>query len=96
MITITDYGQHEDLFGRTWIRTNMTIGALALIEELADAVDFADEVNATVLEGTGLQVCMQANGWAYVDSGANGPGSAPEYVAAVIDVAIEMISEEAR
>lgn len=91
MITTTDYGQHEDLFGRIWIRTNMTIGALALIEELADAVDFADEVNATVLDGPGLQVCMQANGWAYV-----APGSAPEYVAAVIDVAIEMISEDAR
>ena len=90
-ITTTTFGQMDEAFGRQWVRTNMTMRYLSLCNELTEFAEFADDINATVLDGPGLQVCMQANGWAVVPEGIR-----PEYAAALIDTAVEMVVESYR
>lgn len=65
------YGQRDDGYGRTWVRTTRTVEYWANLAELQEYADTADDINAMVLDNTGMQIAMQANGWAIVPDGCH-------------------------
>lgn len=78
-------------FGIAWVRTDCTDHQLDMLGgDLFEMAALADDVNAAVLDATGAQICMQANGWA-----ACPPGWTPEQTRDAIDRALAAISEGA-
>lgn len=63
------YGQRDNTDGRTWVRTRRTVEYWAELADVRECADTADDVNQMVVDNTGMQVMMQANGWAIVPEG---------------------------
>lgn len=68
-ITERDYGYRDDATGTAWVRTSKTIEFWADLGDPQECAHTADDINAMVLDNTGMQVAMQANGWALVPDG---------------------------
>ena len=87
-ITSTNYDLKDEL-GHTWIRSVQTEMLLDLFDgDLSEMAAYVDDVNAAVLDASGLQIVMQANGWAVVPEGQEAA-----HIAAVIDMAHGVVAE---
>lgn len=71
-------------FGILWVRTECTEQELTMRHaDLFEMAALADDLSAAMLADTGLQVCVQPNGWAAVP-----PGADPRAVCDAIDRAL--------
>lgn len=78
-------------FGIVWVRTDFTDYEMEMrYGNLFEMAALADDVNTAVLDATGEQVCMQANGWAVCP-----PGWSPERTRDTIDRALAAVLEGA-
>lgn len=78
-------------FGIMWVRTECTEHEMEMRHaDLFEMAALADDVNAAVLDATGMQVCMQPNGWAATPAGAD-----PRKVEDAIDRALTTVLEGA-
>jgi len=76
-------------FGHLWVRTECSEATLdALAGDMVEMSAFADDVNAAVVDATGLQVCMLPNGWGVCPEGAD-----PREVCDQIDRALPVLAE---
>lgn len=64
------YGQRDDAYGQTWVRTTRTVELWADLDGIQNCANAAQDINAMLRDNVDLDVYMQANGWALVPAGS--------------------------
>ncbi|MGM1016771.1 MAG: hypothetical protein ACQEW8_04455 [Actinomycetota bacterium] len=78
-------------FGIVWVRTECVEYEMSMRHgDLFEMALLADDLSAAVLAASGMQVCVQANGWAAVPAGGN-----PRAVCDALDRALSALLEQA-
>lgn len=82
------YGQRDNTYSRTWVRTRRTVEYWAELADVRECAGTADDVSQMVVDNTGMQIMMQANGWATVPDGCH-----DFQVADAVDTAIGVLED---